>query len=130
MPWFRTKKLICIFRDVCRPHTGMTNTPQKYENAFLLKTYRSYPLKVVIFRARFFKAQHAMVSSVVVVVVVMAEYEFVRFGGEFGGIPPLILYPHLSLADFGSFRVCFRFRNEVEQAKVGTRGPDYPFTKH
>ena len=40
-----------------------------------------------------------VVAEVVVAAVVMAEYEFVRFGGEFGGIPPLILYPHLSLAE-------------------------------
>ena len=63
MPWFRTKLIVCIFWEVCRPHTGITNNPQRYEITCLLKTYRSYPLKVVIFRGRFFKAQHAMVSN-------------------------------------------------------------------
>ena len=36
------------------------------EKSFQLQTYRSYPLKFVIFRARFFKAHDAMVSSDVV----------------------------------------------------------------
>ena len=55
--------IISSYHIIPSYHTGMTHIPQKYENAFLLKTYRSYPLKVVIFRARFFKAQHAMVSN-------------------------------------------------------------------
>ena len=63
MQWFRTKCLICIFWDVCRPQTGMTNTPRNHVSA---QNVLIIPLKVVIFRARFFKAQHAMISSVVV----------------------------------------------------------------
>ena len=39
---------------------------ENHEKSFQLQTYWSYPLKFVIFRARFFKAHDAMVSSDVV----------------------------------------------------------------
>ena len=44
-------------------HSIIPHRDDQYKTTFLLKTYRSYPLKVVIFRGCFFKAQHAMVSN-------------------------------------------------------------------
>ena len=53
------------------PHRNVQYPPPWYEKAFSLKSYWSYALRVVIFRARLFKAHDAMVSNDVVIFLIL-----------------------------------------------------------